>query len=188
MTASAGRPMLAQRLDHITQTVAILAFGGLVVMALLIFYDGVARYLNSPRISGFSDYGEVVYPIVIAACFPAGLLRQSNITVRLVGTALGSRVNAWLELFAALITLAFFAILAWQLVLLTLNYADGGRTTRTIGIPLAPWWWIACTIMLTCVPVQVFVVYSWCRAIVYNEQPEITSLGTSSQQTDTSLS
>ena len=70
---------VASRLDRITQSVALLGFMGLVVMALLIFYDGSARFLSAPRISGFSDYGEVVFPIVIASCFPAGLLRQSNV-------------------------------------------------------------------------------------------------------------
>ena len=96
---------LARQLDRITQTIALLAFGGLVLMALLIFYDGSARFFNAPRISGFSDYGEIIYPIVIAACFPAGLLRQNNVAVRFMGKACGPRVNALLESFAALVTL-----------------------------------------------------------------------------------
>ena len=167
---------LAQRLDRITQTTAIIAFAGLVVMALLIFYDGSARYLNLPRISGFSDYGEIVYPLVIAACFPAGLLRQNNVTIRLLGNFCGKRVNAVLELFAAIVTLVFFTILAWQLVLLTIKYWEGGRTTRTIGLPLAPGWCITTAIMTICVPVQLYVVVAWLRALVEGSTPAHSNL------------
>ncbi len=171
-----GAGSLARRLDRLTQTVAIVGFLGLVVMALLIFYDGAARYLGAPRISGFSDYGEVVFPIVIASCFPAGLLRQTNVTVRVLGKLGGQRLNAVLETFAALVTLVFFAILAWQFVNLTIQYGAGGRTSRTIDIPLAPWWWITTAIMAICVPVQAFVFWSWLKAATLGHDPEIASL------------
>lgn len=167
---------MAQQLDRLTQAVAIVAFAGLVLIALLIFYDGSARYLNLPRIAGFSDYGEILYPVVIAACFPAGLLRQNNITVRLLGKLGGPRVNAWLEALAALITLLFFSVLAWQLVLLTMQYGSGGRTTRTIGIPLAPFWWITTAIMITCVPVQCYVTWQWFKAALSGVPPTLQQL------------
>lgn len=167
---------VTRRMDVLTQSVAIIAFGGLVVMALLIFYDGSARYLSVPRISGFSDYGEIVYPIVIAACFPAGLLRQNNVAVRFLGKLGGPRFNAYLEAFAAIVTLAFFAVLAWQLILLTQKYGAGGRTTRTIGMALAPWWWITTAIMLTCVPVQAYVAWAWIRAAWTGIEPDLLQL------------
>jgi TRAP-type C4-dicarboxylate transport system permease small subunit len=146
------------------------------VMALLITWDGFARYLGAPRISGFSDYGEVVFPLVIASCFPAGLLRQTNVTVRVFGTMGGFRVNAALELFGAVVTLVFFGLLVWQFVLLAGQYADGGRTTRTIGLPLAPWFYVTVAIMAICVPVQTFVAYSWLRALILGEEPDLIAL------------
>ncbi len=172
----------AQRLDRITQTVAIVGFCGLVIMALLIFYDGVARTLGAPRISGFADFGEIIFPPVIASCFPAGLLRQTNVTVRVVGNLYPGRVNASLELFAASVTLAFFGVLVWQFIDLSANYWDAGRTTRTIHIPLGPFWWITTAIMAICVPVQAYVVWSWLKAVVFGETPALTQL--SSDQLD----
>lgn len=165
------------RLDRLTQTVAIIGFVGLVVMALLIFYDGAARWLGAPRISGFADFGEVIFPLVIASCFPAGLLRQTNVTVRVTGKLAGPRVNAALEFLAALITLIFFAILVWQFVLLTAKYGAAGRTTRTIGVPLAPWWWGTTAIMALCIPVQVVVTWSWLRALITGEPARVAALG-----------
>lgn len=162
---------VAPRLDRITQTLAIIGFCGLVVMALLIFYDGTARTVGLPRISGFSDYGEVIFPLVIASCFPAGLLRQTNVTVRVIGAIAGPRANAAFELFAALVTLAFFGVLVWQFVELTAKYGAAGRTTRTIDIALAPWWWGTTAIMALCLPVQVYVTWSWGRSLITGRAP-----------------
>jgi len=161
----------AQRLDRITQNVAIVGFCGLVVMALLITWDGMARYLNAPRISGFSDYGEIVFPLVIASCFPAGLLRQTNVTVRIIGTAGSKRVNAALELFGAAVTLAFFGLLIWQFIHLAGQYQAGGRTTRTIGLALAPWWYATIAVISLCLPVQIFVTWCWLRALIQGGEP-----------------
>lgn len=154
----------ARQLDRITQTVALIGFTGLVFVAFLIFYDGTARYIGAPRIHGFTDYGEVIYPIVIASCFPAGLLRQTNVTIRVFGKVGGPRLNAALEALAAAIVLAFFAILVWQFFVLVGKYGDAGRTTRTIGIPLAPFWWVTTAVMALCIPVQVYVLVAWLRA------------------------
>ena len=168
--------MGAAGLDRLTRNVAIVGFCGLVVMALLITWDGFARYLGVPRISGFSDYGEVVFPLVIASCFPAGLLRQTNVTVRVFGTVFGPRVNAALELFGAIVTLAFFSVLVWQFINLAEQYASGGRTTRTIGLALAPWWYVTVAIMAICLPVQLFVTWRWAQALVQGGTPDIVAL------------
>ena len=62
------------RLDGLTRRVAAIGFTGLVAMAVLTMFDASMRYLGLPRIPGFSDFGEVIYAVVIASCFPAGLL------------------------------------------------------------------------------------------------------------------
>ena len=166
----------ARRLDRLTQNVALVGFAGLVAVALLTFYDGSARYLGMPRLSGFSDYGELVYPIVIATCFPAGLLRQTNITVRVLGKLVGSRTAMWLEVFAALVTLAFFAVLAWQFWRLTGDYFAAGRSTRTVEMALAPWWVVTTAVMTLCVPIQGYVAYAWTRAALTGRPPSTAGL------------
>ena len=62
---------LHQLAIRITQRIALLGFTVLVLIALLTFYDGAARYLDLPRVTGFSDFGKLLFPMVIASCFPA---------------------------------------------------------------------------------------------------------------------
>lgn len=160
---SADSPEAQDWLDKATQRLALVGFAGLWFMGMLIFYDGAARYLAAPRIAGFSDYGELVFPLVIASCFPAGLWRQSNVSVRVLGTLLGAKANACFESLAAWVTLAFFTVLAWQFVLMTIDYGTAGRSTGTVGMMLAPWWWGTTVIMLLCLPVQALVCLRWTR-------------------------
>jgi TRAP-type C4-dicarboxylate transport system permease small subunit len=142
-------------LDRLTGLVAVIGFFGLVAIAFLTFYDGLARSLRLPQLSGFRDYGEAIYPIVIASCFPAALLRGTNVTITFLGKALGKASNAWLEAFAALVTFGFFLVLAWQFVVFTSEL--GSRTSRTAVLTLEPFWWVVTAVTALCVPVQLWV-------------------------------
>ena len=141
-----------------THRIALLGFTGLVLIALLTFYDGAARYLDLPRVSGFSDFGELLFPIVIASCFPALLIRQKNLTIRVLGRLVGDGTARWADAGAAVAVFIFFLLLGTQFVQMTLDFHSAGRTTATIEIPTALFWMIASSILWLCVPIQLLVV------------------------------
>ncbi|MEM7445140.1 MAG: TRAP transporter small permease subunit [Pseudomonadota bacterium] len=143
-------------LDTVTRAVAIIGFTGLVVIGLLTMYDGLARYTGLTRIPGFNDFGEVIFAVIIASCFPAGLLKNQNITITILGKLTGRWGHAILNLFGALATLVVFVLVAWALG----RRADGlaGRVTQTGYMDVAPWWWITFAIILAATLVQVWVV------------------------------
>ena len=155
------------RLDHraiiATHRIALVGFTGLVMIALLTFYDGAARYLDLPRISGFADVGELLFPIIIASCFPALLIRQKNLTIRVLGRVAGDATVRYADLAAAVAVLIFLTLLGLQFVQMTLDFHAARRTTATIEIPTAVFWMIATSILWLCVPIQLLVVLSRVR-------------------------
>ena len=151
----ADRPWLG--FDRATRWVATLGFGGLCVIALMTTWDGLARYLMWPRLSGHADYVDVVLAIVIATCFPAGLLHRNNITIRFLGSIGSPRTGHGLEVFGALVTLGFFSLLSWQVWQFVIELKASGRTSGTVEMPLWPWWWTTATLLSMSVPVQAFV-------------------------------
>ena len=153
-------PTARSRLDSATRFVALAGFSGLVVIGALTMLDGLARQFGLPRLPGFGDITQMFFAIIIASCFPAGLLHNQNIAVTFLGKALGPRANAWLEVFAALVTLAVFALLAYQFFLMSIDYQETGRVTPTILIPVAPWWWVATAVIALCLPVQIWMVWA----------------------------
>ena len=154
---------LNQQATIATKRIALVGFTGLVVIALLTFYDGAARYLDLPRVSGFSDFGELLFPIIIASCFPALLIQQKNLTIRVLARVTGDGAARWADLAAAVAVLIFFTLLGLQFMQMTLDFHSAGRTTATIEIPTALFWMIATAILWLCVPIQLLVVLSRLR-------------------------
>lgn len=143
-------------LDSATRVLALVGFASLVAICCVTMYDGLARYLGFPRVPGFRDFGEVIFAVLIACCFPIGLLRNQNISITFLGTALGPRASRLLNTFAAIMTLIGFAIIAYALM--ERSGGLGDRTTRTGYMPVAPWAWAATVVMASAVIVQVWVV------------------------------
>ena len=143
-------------LQTAAEALALIGFASLVLICLITLYDGLARYFWLPRVPGFRDFGEVIFAVLIASCFPIGLLRNQNITVTFLGTALGARVTAVLNLLAAVAVLIGFAIIVYALWLRTGGL--GVRMSRTGFFRLAPWAWLATGVMAMAVVVQIWVV------------------------------
>ena len=153
-------------LGKLTHRVVVIGFTGLVAIGLFTMLDAVLRHLNLPRIPGFGDVGEVVFAIVIASCFPAGLRNDQNIRITLVGDQLAPHLKPWLEVFQAILTLVVFVAIAVQFVLMTWDLQVHHRVTSTIEMPVAPWWWIATAIMAISVPVQIGVLVARWRDLM----------------------
>ena len=154
---------LHQLATMITQRIALLGFTGLVLIALLTFYDSAARYLDLPRVTGFSDFGELLFPIVITSCFPALLIQQKNLTIRVLGRFAGEGAAGWGDMAAAFAVLIFFMLLALQFAQMTLDFYSAGRTTATIEILTAPFWMLTTSMLLLCIPIQLLVVLTHLR-------------------------
>lgn len=151
-------------LDVGTRWLALIGFTSLVAICVITMYDGLARYSNLPRVPGFRDFGEVIFAVLIASCFPIGLLKNRNITITFLGTISGPRVARALNLLGAVAVLAGFVIIA--LALIQRSEGLGMRTTRTGYMLLAPWAWTATAIICASILVQVWVVLARIAEIV----------------------
>lgn len=146
-----------KHLDVLTRRVAIAGFVALTVMAVLTMIDSLLRHLELTRIPGFGDIGEVIFAIIIASCFPVGLLREQNIRISLLGDRFAPRLAPWLEVLGATLTFLVFSAIAWQFIAMTWDMQASHRVTSTVSLPAAPWWWVSTAIMLVTVPVQAYV-------------------------------
>jgi TRAP-type C4-dicarboxylate transport system permease small subunit len=155
------RTLISQRrlLEKVTDALALIGFAGLVAICLVTMYDGLARYSGLPRVYGLRDFGEVIFAVLIACCFPIGLLRNQNIAITFLGNGLGRRFGLWptrvLNILAAILTLVAFVVITWALMERAAGLGD--RTTRTGVMVVAPWVWAATLILCLAVLIQVWV-------------------------------
>ncbi len=161
-----GSRAASRRLNPWAHWIAVIGFLGLLVASVITLADVAMRFLFSQPIEGWDDLTELVFAIAIVAAFPAGLLQGHNITIRFLGAGLGDRPTYWLELLGAVLTFLFIAGIAWQFVVLVVEYRAINDTTMTAEILTWPWWAVAMLIILFCVPIQAVVLHGHFRRAV----------------------
>lgn len=158
-------------LDHVTRWVALIGLIGLLGITLVIVADVILRGLFNRPIEGLEDIAKFTFAIVVASCFPAGLIQGHNVAIRFLGKGLGDKPTTWLETFAAFCTLVFFLLLAWQFAVFTLDEMAHNRYTQTLQLPTPPFWWVVTGIIAITVPIQLVVLALWIKRTLKGEKP-----------------
>jgi TRAP-type C4-dicarboxylate transport system permease small subunit len=138
-------------LDRFTRRVAFIGLMGLLIVAVVTMVDVLLRWLFSAPIEGYEDITRLLFAIIVASCFPAGLLQGRNITIRFLGKALGQRVALYLEALGAIATFFFFTVVTWQVAAFALDETLNNRFTQTLEITTGPWWWFVSFLLLMCI-------------------------------------
>jgi TRAP-type C4-dicarboxylate transport system permease small subunit len=155
---------------------ALFGMIGLVGFVLVTNADVLMRWLFNSPLNYIADLAPLVMAIVVAALFPFAIVARYHVTIEVLGGLIGRRSQAWLEVFAALVGVVFFALVAWQIVLFTIDLHVRGQTTWVMQIPSAPWWVVASFFMVLCVVVQLIVLVTQFRraangAAIDEDQP-----------------
>jgi TRAP-type C4-dicarboxylate transport system permease small subunit len=131
----------------VTRWLALGACTMLLVISIVTMVDVLLRWLFSAPIRGFYDFAVMATAVACAACFPALIAQRGNITIRFVGKVLGRSATRVLDAFGALVTLAFFAAMAWEYVYFSLDMARAGERLPILQWLVWPWWTIV-TLMI----------------------------------------
>lgn len=131
---------VARAAARLCRGLACLAVAGLLLLAAATAVDVVMRYLFARPLRGFVDLAALAGAVLLAACMPHLLASRGNITIDALGRWLGSGVQRWLDRFAALVTTAFFALMAWQYLRFALEMRDTAQSIPVLRWPVWPWW------------------------------------------------
>ncbi|WP_158967276.1 TRAP transporter small permease [Chachezhania sediminis] len=147
------RPLLL-----LTRAAAILGVLFLLMIAGLSVLDIVFRELTGRPIRGATDIAGLLTVVVIASCFPAGLLERRQIKVAFLGPIMPRQSGRVLEVFGALMTGLMFLAIAYYVTLYAQRLTASQEYSMVLNLPIAPWWWVACACFWVCVPAQLFVI------------------------------
>ncbi|MCW1935043.1 TRAP transporter small permease [Pararhodobacter zhoushanensis] len=141
----------------LTRAAAILGVFFLLLVAGLSVVDILVREATGRPIRGAADIASLLTIIIIAACFPAGLLERRQIKVTFLGAMMPPMVNRALEVFGALMTALMFLAIAYYVTLHAQRVSASAEYSMVLNMPIAPWWWVATACFWLCVPAQFFV-------------------------------
>lgn len=131
---------LPARVTRAAAALACAAVIGLLLLAAATTVDVLLRYGLARPIRGFIDVAALSAAVLIAACLPYALATRAHISVDALGARLGGRARRVLDVFAALLTTAFFAVMAWQYVRFAVELDETGQVIAVLRWPVWPWW------------------------------------------------
>ncbi len=143
--------------EQISKPTAIIGVLGLLMIALVTIATVVARAVfNYPIIWGH-DFATLVIIIVVATCFPTGVMLRKHVAIEFLGNALGGKWSRRLDFFGALVTSAALSVLAWRMTVIAQEETAYNTSTIVAQIPTGPVWWLAAILVWASVPLQFIV-------------------------------
>ncbi len=153
-------PGRLDRLSHrLAETLAIIGLTVLIGFAAATVLDGLSRSLLSSPIMIVGDIGAYVIAAAIAACMPLAQLQRANITIDLVGAAIGPRGARALHAVAAILVSIVMIAIARQIFIYAADTASGGDSSVMLGIATAPFWYAVAVMIAFAAAAQILVAW-----------------------------
>ena len=142
----------------VTGLIAMAAIAAALLGALVIVADVVGRVLFGTSVFALNEIVSMVFAVAVSFTLPAGAALRVNLKIDLLADLTGPRLTAWLRLVGSVMLLIFFAILAWRLFGLSFRYAETGRASALLRMPLAPTYFAISAGLAAAAVVQVFMI------------------------------
>jgi TRAP-type C4-dicarboxylate transport system permease small subunit len=130
----------ADALQRASARLAWVAVIGLLGLAAFTTLDVLLRWLFARPIPGLVDLVTLGGAVLLAACMPWVTASRGHIAIDAIGRSAGPRVRRALDLFGAVVTFVFFAVLAWQYVGFAREMYVTGERMAVLRWPVWPWW------------------------------------------------
>jgi TRAP-type C4-dicarboxylate transport system permease small subunit len=140
----------------ITGVISVISISAALLGAFAIVLDVLGRWLFSTSVFALNEIMSTIFAVAIALTLPAGAASRVNLKIDLLSHLTGPRVTAWLKVAGAVMLCVFFSILSWRLFGLAVRYADQGRASALLQLPLASTYYAISAAMGAAAIVQVF--------------------------------
>lgn len=128
----------SKRVKSVTGVISVIAICAALLGALSIVIDVMSRWLLGTSVFALNEIISIIFAVAISLTLPAGAANRVNLKIELLSHLTGPKLAAWLKFIGSLMLMAFFLILAWRLWGLAIRYAEQGRATSLLQLPLAP--------------------------------------------------
>ncbi len=138
----------------------------MLVLSILTLIETITRSYFHVTISGFFEFAAFALAVGILACFPASVMERSHLTIDFISQFMSPRVKAVFALAGGALLLIFLALFGWRIGVYATGLAARGQRMSTLGVPIAPFFWIASAMVLVCVPLQLVVLLAGVRDLL----------------------
>ncbi|SLN28117.1 Sialic acid TRAP transporter permease protein SiaT [Aquimixticola soesokkakensis] len=142
----------------LARRVASIAAASVLLIAFANVFDIILRNFFATSLYGLNEINALLVAIAVSTCLPYGLLTGSALVIHVLEKSVSTRLRHAMHLAAALLSMVFFALLAWRVWGVAATMERTGQTTIMTNIAKAPFFYgVAIAIGLAAV-IQVFAV------------------------------
>lgn len=144
-------------MNWISRLIAAVGLFALLGLALMVMAEVLSRWLLGTAFQGSHDIMQLALPVIVAATFPAAMIRRQHITITFLGGRLGNTAAHYLDLLGNFVLFAVMAVITWQLSIYSMDVTRLGESSWILNVPLAPTWWVTASL---------FGVATLCQAVI----------------------
>lgn len=164
-------------INDIARRVASIAVAAVLLIAFANVVDIFLRNWFATSFYGLNEINALLVAIAVSTCLPYGLLTGSALVIRALEHKAPEKLRHTMQFISALLSMIFFALLAWRVWDVAATMQRTGQTTIMTNIAKAPFFYgVAIAIGLAAVT-QVFQVITAARITIYRGRA--TGLGLS---------
>ena len=144
-------------MERLAQGIALFSVLGMLAFSSLTAVDIALRTWGGVPLVGFNEVLALILPVIIAACFPAGVTDRVHLVVRLLERAFGAALSNWLIALGAFLLLLFFALVSWRIGVYAHELGNRSAQTTILRWETAPVFWAVALLIAACMPAQFIV-------------------------------
>ena len=142
-----------------SRALGLIGFLALLGVSALTVLDVLLRWLFSAPILGLNDVVLLVTTVGVTCCFPSAMAERQHMRVTAAGRVIAGRHGHNLfEAVGSVVTLGFFALMAWQFVKKAEQFTRYGDHSPLLHIPVGPFWWVAAAAFVMAALAQAIIV------------------------------
>lgn len=165
-----GLDQIEAWLGAVARPLASVGVLGMLVAATGTVVDVLLRWLAGKGMLGLNEIISMVFGVAIAACLPAGTASGVHLKIDIFARWITGRLAAWLDAFGAVLLFVFFFILTHRIFIFSDTLYTQARTTVLLGLPMAPFMYVAATLLAITAAVQAVNAINKLRAaLTYSE-------------------
>ena len=141
----------------ISRHLAHLATAALLLVALMVCAEIVARSALGFALIGVADLSSLIVAAAVAAAFPAVTVQRGHLSIELLHDKMGERAALLFSYLGGWIVVAALGLLAWRIGITALDFTRRGASTEVVELPIGPFLWAVTVFIGIAVPLQLVV-------------------------------
>ena len=141
---------------ELSRRLAVISTAALLLVALLVCLEIIARTVFRFSLVGVSDVTGLVVAVGIAAAFPVVTMQRGHLVIELLHNHMGDEAALFVRFLGGWVMFSALALLTWRIGVRAVEFGQQNAATQVINLPESPFLWVITFFMGLATALQLF--------------------------------